>query len=203
MTGSNQSELNSLSERWRSVGGRYPRALAAILILVATGMGYAQSPDFSLKLEPLTTGPKHHLFGYIGQCQTVPWNADDQYILGMEIKRIDRMPRPEEAADIILIDILIDTKQNNKIIRIDKTHAWNPQQGTMFYWKPQKRSSSSTIAIQRPTEVYCKRLKQAEKRSFLFSVHKWCTHPKVHRNQRSCIRYNDCSYFYLFINNRF
>ncbi|MCH7686081.1 MAG: hypothetical protein IH899_05270 [Planctomycetes bacterium] len=51
----------------------------------------------------------------------------------MEIENIDRMPKPEEAA----IVILVDTKQNNKIIRVDKTHAWNPQQGTMFYWNPQ------------------------------------------------------------------
>ena len=43
------------------------------------------------------------------------------------------MPRPEEAAVIILVD----TKQENRIIRLDKTHAWNPQQGTMFYWNPQ------------------------------------------------------------------
>lgn len=132
MTGSNQSELNSLSERWRSVGGRYPRALAAILILVATGMGYAQSPDFSLKLEPLTTGPKHHLFGYIGQCQTVPWNQDERYILCMEIDAIDRMPEPGDAATICLID----TQQDNRLVRLDRTHAWNPQQGTMFYWNP-------------------------------------------------------------------
>ena len=43
------------------------------------------------------------------------------------------MPKPEEAAVVILVD----TEQNNKIIRVDKTHAWNPQQGTMFYWNPQ------------------------------------------------------------------
>ena len=50
----------------------------------------------------------------------------------MEIERIDRMPKPEEAVTIILID----TYNNNKILRVDKTHAWNPQQGTMFYWNP-------------------------------------------------------------------
>jgi hypothetical protein len=97
----------------------------------------ARPPSFDLKIEQLTSGTKHHFFGYIGQCQTIPWNATGQYILGLEIDRIDRMPRPEEAATIILID----TRNNNKILRVDKTYAWNPQQGTMFYWNPSAAES--------------------------------------------------------------
>jgi hypothetical protein len=92
----------------------------------------AQEPSVELKIEQLTSGEKHHFFGYIGQCQTIPWNKSGRYILGLEIDRINRMPLPEEAATIILVD----TRKNNKIIRVDKTHAWNPQQGTMFYWNP-------------------------------------------------------------------
>lgn len=92
----------------------------------------AQSPSFDLKIEQVTSGEKHHFFGYIGQCQTIPWNASGRYILGLEIERIDRMPKPDEAATIIIID----THDDNKIIRVDKTYAWNPQQGTMFYWNP-------------------------------------------------------------------
>jgi hypothetical protein len=93
---------------------------------------YAQSPAFNLKVEQLTSGTKHHFFGYIGQCRTIPWNESGQYILGLEIDAIDRMPEPGEAATIFLID----THDNNKILRLDKTHAWNPQQGCMFYWNP-------------------------------------------------------------------
>lgn len=106
--------------------------ICIIVLLANSNFSKAQSPVFDLKIEQLTTGEKHHFFGYIGQCQTIPWNASGQYILGMEIDRIDRMPKPEEAATIFIID----THDNNKIIRLDKTHAWNPQQGTMFYWNP-------------------------------------------------------------------
>jgi len=91
-----------------------------------------QSKPFDLEIEQVTFGKKHHFFGYIGQCQTIPWNESGRYILGLEIDRIDRMPKPVEAATIFLID----THDNNKIIRVDKTNAWNPQQGTMFYWNP-------------------------------------------------------------------
>jgi hypothetical protein len=107
-------------------------AVCFLLMLLSFPSILAQSPSFELKIEQVTFGMKHHLFGYIGQCQTIPWNATGRYILGLEIDRIDRMPEPDEAAIIILID----THDNNKIVRVDKTYAWNPQQGTMFYWNP-------------------------------------------------------------------
>ena len=93
-----------------------------------------KEPLIRLKSEQLTYGKKHHFFGYIGQCQTIPWNASGRYVLGLETDRIDRMPSPDEASTVFVID----TEQNNKIVRLDKTHAWNPQQGTMFYWNPLK-----------------------------------------------------------------
>ena len=102
------------------------------LIISCAILAPASAQSLKLKIEQITSGSKHHFFGYIGQCQTIPWNATDRYILGMEIEHIDRLPRPEEAATIILVD----THNDNRIIRVDKTHAWNPQQGTMFYWNP-------------------------------------------------------------------
>jgi len=107
-------------------------SIAFLLLLVCSFNALAQAPAFDMKIEQLTSGKKHHFFGYIGQCKTIPWNGTNQYILGMEIERIDRMPKPKDAAEIFIID----THDNNKIIYLDKTHAWNPQQGTMFYWNP-------------------------------------------------------------------
>ena len=104
----------------------------ACFLLVNLPANGAQASPFKLEIEQVTAGAKHHFFGYIGQCRTIPWNAGGRYILGMEIDRIDRLPEPEDAATIILID----TRNGNRITRIEKTHAWNPQQGTMFYWNP-------------------------------------------------------------------
>ena len=89
-------------------------------------------PTLSLKVEQVTSGSKHHFFGYIGQCQTIPWNASGRYILCLEIDHINRMPKPDEAAAVCVID----TQNQNKIIATDKTYGWNPQQGAMFYWHP-------------------------------------------------------------------
>jgi hypothetical protein len=113
------------------------RSAYSFLFVFAVGSITAfgsESGNIKLSVEQLTSGTKHHFFGYIGQCRTIPWNASGRYVLGLEIDRIDRLPTPEEFATVILVD----THHNNKIIRLDKCHAWNPQQGTMFYWNPLK-----------------------------------------------------------------
>ena len=112
-------------------------AMPVVLVFLMSLFLTVQSAEkdlFQLKLEQLTFGEKHHFFGYIGQSKTIPWNKSGRYILGMEVDQISKMPKAEQAATIILID----TQNNNDIIRLDKTHGWNPQQGTMFYWNPLK-----------------------------------------------------------------
>jgi hypothetical protein len=109
--------------------------LFVCVIIAVSGCAAAENTSsIGLEIEQLTSGEKHHFFGYIGQCLTIPWNADGRYVLGLEIEQIDRLPTPQEFAAVILVD----TENNNKIIRLDKCHAWNPQQGTMFYWNPLK-----------------------------------------------------------------
>jgi hypothetical protein len=103
-----------------------------IALFLFSGANAADSAPFELTVRQITSGNKHHIFGYIGQCRTIPWNASGRYILGLELDFIDRMPNPEDAATVFIID----TQDYNKIIRLDKTHGWNPQQGTMFYWNP-------------------------------------------------------------------
>ena len=105
---------------------------AGMFFLFSLTPSIALAQLFDLQIEQITTGPKHHFFGYIGQCQTIPWSGDGRYVLAMQIEHIDRMPTPDEAAEIVLVD----TQSNNALIHLDRTHAWNPQQGTMFYWNP-------------------------------------------------------------------
>ena len=77
---------------------------------------------------------KHHLFGYIGHGLTIPWNRSERYILTLRTDFYDRVPEPGETADIAIID----TQNDYKVTVVDKTRAWTMQQGTMFYWNPNK-----------------------------------------------------------------
>lgn len=107
--------------------------IACLMALFFLSCTKATDPaPFQLSVQQITSGDKHHIFGYIGQCRTIPWNASGRYILGLELDFINRMPNPEDAATVFILD----TQNNNRIIRLDKTHGWNPQQGTMFYWNP-------------------------------------------------------------------
>ena len=112
-----------------------PCALFVFLFALAVGCPVslmAQSADLNLAIEQITFGPKHHFFGYIGQSQTIPWNASGRYILALRVGFHDHMPEPHEAAEIVLID----TARGNRIVPVGQTRAWNFQQGTMFYWNP-------------------------------------------------------------------
>ena len=110
---------------------------AAYLVLLAsvvhsTAALAAKPPELDLEVEQITFGPKHHFFGYIGQSKTIPWNASGRYILALRTGYHDHMPEPGAAADVVLID----TERANKVVQIDRSRAWNFQQGTMFYWNP-------------------------------------------------------------------
>lgn len=108
--------------------------------LVTCGLAFCDAtPGFgaepaapTVELRQLTRGPKHHFFGYIGHVRTIPWNASGRYIVALETEFHDRMPKAGETANVILID----TQDADRIRIVDRTAAWNFQQGTMLYWNP-------------------------------------------------------------------
>jgi len=107
--------------------------LTAILMILSQ-YGYGIENKVSLEVEQITSGPKHHLFGYIGQSLTIPWNESERYIVSLRTDFYKRMPVKGETAEIVIID----THDNYKVSVLDKTLAWNLQQGTMFYWNPKR-----------------------------------------------------------------
>lgn len=93
--------------------------------------------EWHLEISQLTHGPLHHFFGYIGHARTVPWSGDGRYVLALRASFQDRMPGPDDPADVVLID----TANGNRVVPVDQSRGWNPQQGTMFYWDPAAPSS--------------------------------------------------------------
>jgi hypothetical protein len=83
-------------------------------------------PDYP-PARAVTSGPKHHFFGYYDKC---PWNASGRYLLAMEIDFCDRQPNPGEALTVGLVDL----NEGNRFMPLDTTTAWSWQQGTMLQW---------------------------------------------------------------------
>ncbi|MFC1792605.1 hypothetical protein ACFL3Q_03345 [Planctomycetota bacterium] len=85
-------------------------------------------PRIECKIHTLTSGPKHHFFGYYGIC---PWNKSGRYLVCLESGFQDHMPTLGEAAAIGLVD-----SQTGRFEKVAETHAWNLQQGAMLHWNP-------------------------------------------------------------------
>lgn len=100
------------------------------LLLLAAPLGRA---ELALEAKQITSGPKHHFFGYIGHVQNIPWNASGRYLVALQTSFQDHLPGADEAAEIVLLDL----QQNYAVRVLDQTRAWNPQQGTMLYWNPE------------------------------------------------------------------
>jgi len=92
-----------------------------------------QGPQLSYEVRQLTFGPEHHFYGYIGHVGNSPYSADGRYLLALRTSFQDRMPGPDDAADIVLLDAADDYREE----KIEETRGWNPQQGAMLYWNPQ------------------------------------------------------------------
>jgi len=91
----------------------------AVLLLSACTRIFAA--ELSLEVRPLTRGPKHHFFGYIGHVRTIPWNQSGRYIVALQTDFQDRMPGPDDAAEVVLID----TQTSDAIAVLDRSRGWN------------------------------------------------------------------------------
>jgi hypothetical protein len=108
-----------------------------LAMLTIPGLAGFNASKLSTSIKQITTGPDHHLFGYIGQSLTNPWNASDKRILSLSTPFIDHLPDGSEPAGVNLVHT--DKKDGNflKVEKVDESLGWNPQQGTMFYWNPE------------------------------------------------------------------
>lgn len=129
------------------------RTLPALLAAWFATATVVTAADLRIEYEALTSGPKHHFFGYIGHAGTCPWNQGGRYIVALQTEFQDHMPRPDEAAEVILID----TRHKNAIKVVDRTRAWNFQQGTMLYWNPEAPETQFFFNDRDPEtgRIYC------------------------------------------------
>ena len=108
----------------------------AMACAISLAAGAAQQAPFGYEVRQLTTGPAHHFYGYIGHAGNSPYSADGRYLIALRTKFQDRMPGPQDAAEIVLLD----AQKSFAETKIDETRGWNPQQGAMMYWNPEQPS---------------------------------------------------------------
>ncbi len=80
-------------------------------------------------VECLTSWPGEYFHGFYN---IPPWDRSGRYVLCHRVPCNDRMPLPEDEADIGLIDTHL-----SNFTPITRTHAWNFQLGSMAHWVDQ------------------------------------------------------------------
>ena len=80
-------------------------------------------------VRPITSGPRHHWFGYYDKLQFDP---SSRYVLAMEVDFEQRSP---SAEDLIRVG-MIDLADGDRWIELGQTRAWCWQQGCMLQWIP-------------------------------------------------------------------
>lgn len=84
--------------------------------------------DPSFEVRALTSGPRHHFFGYYG---IPPWNRSQSTMVCLESTFQDHLPSESEAARIGLVN-----PSSGAFLPVTETRAWNLQQGAMIHWNP-------------------------------------------------------------------
>ncbi len=78
----------------------------------------------------ITSGPKHHWFGYYDKLQFDP---AARYALGMEVDFEHRPPTPDDVIKVGMVDLSDD----DRWIDLGESRAWGWQAGCMLQWLPQ------------------------------------------------------------------
>jgi len=92
-------------------------------------------------IRQVTHGEENHFFGYIGQSLTIPWNGTGRRIVALRTLFLDHLPGGDEPAGVVLVNLDKPEGDFYKVEKVDESLGWNPQQGTMFYWNPDKPAS--------------------------------------------------------------
>lgn len=87
----------------------------------------------------------HYFFGYYDKC---PWGRNSQHLLAHRATFIDRSPRPDDAVEIGYIES--DTG-SPRFHAIDRTSAWNWQQGAQLQWTPASGSGPQGLIFNQRT----------------------------------------------------
>lgn len=100
-------------------------------------------------MRAITSGPKHHWFGYYDKLQ---FDSTSRYVLGMEVDFEHRSP---VAGDTLQIG-LVDTEKGDAWRTVGTTQSWGWQQGCMLQWIPQ--SDTDIIWNQRDGDRFIARI---------------------------------------------
>jgi len=104
-------------------------ALAASVTTTGIPLLAAETASGYPPQRTITSGPKHHWFGYYDKLEFDPTG---RYCLGMEVDFEHRSPRPDDVIKIGMVDL----QDGDRWVELGESCAWGWQQGCMLQWIP-------------------------------------------------------------------
>lgn len=155
-TSGGQTELSLLSNSTapsRREFLRYTSTALPGIGLAATTLG-AQAEEGSFPpVRQITSGPKHHWFGYYDKLQFCPAN---RFVLSNQVDFEHRSPTESDTIQVGMVD----TQHDDEWIELGQTDAWCWQQGCMLQWLP--TSPNEVIWNDRDADQFVARILNTE-----------------------------------------
>ena len=108
--------------------------ICSVIIALCSQADGQDAADAYPPHEYITSGPRHHWFGYYDKFQFDPTG---RYVLGMEVPFEHRSPTADDVIEIGMVDL----QDNNRWNHLGQSSAWNWQQGCMLQWLPGSKST--------------------------------------------------------------
>lgn len=94
-------------------------------------VSYALSSEkFKSEGEVYRVTPNDGFEYFYGYYDKSPWNASGRYMIAIKVKCAYKEVAPKEPGTVVLID----TQNDNEVIKVGITHTWNVQQSCMAQW---------------------------------------------------------------------
>jgi len=120
--------MHKLSRRrWLKLTG------AAAAMAPLSAYGDSNKSEALVPARAITSGPKHHWFGYYDKLELDPTN---RYVLSNEVGFEHRTPTPDDQIAVGMVD----TAEDDRWIPLGTSNAWGWQQGCMLQWRPGSKS---------------------------------------------------------------
>ncbi|WP_166830757.1 hypothetical protein [Thalassoroseus pseudoceratinae] len=96
---------------------------------LSSSKSFAAEHQVNVPHRMITSGPKHHWFGYYDKLEFDPTG---RYVLSNEVSFEGRTPRGSDRIGVGMVDL----QNNDEWIELGSTSAWGWQQGCMLQWVP-------------------------------------------------------------------
>lgn len=119
-----------LEKKGKEVLEQYPFIKRSFKRIYQLSMYAISKEKFKAQGNIIRVSPNDDYEYFYGYYDKSPWDKSDRYMLCLRVKQAYKSVAPKEEAEIVIID----TQDDNKVIKLAKTNSWNVQQGCMAQW---------------------------------------------------------------------